>query len=145
MQTAKKQAAEVLRRLPDDVSMKDIQYHLYVQEKIRKGRKSIAVGRSLNSVHARERLSRWLEKQDGALLGAEEIGVGKGRLGDVPGAFRDQRSQTPRTSVNWFCLWLQQTGCSGKSARKRWVQEVATSAEAWSFKHVLRITLPDFA
>jgi hypothetical protein len=62
MQTAKEQAAEVLRRLPDDVSMEDIQYHLYVQEKIRKGQESIAAGQSLNSAQARMRLGKWLEK-----------------------------------------------------------------------------------
>jgi hypothetical protein len=62
MQSAKEQAVEVLRRLPDDVSMEDIQYHLYVQEKIRKGQESIAAGRSLDAGQAKERLGRWLEK-----------------------------------------------------------------------------------
>jgi hypothetical protein len=62
MQTAKEQAAEVLRKLPDDVSMEDIQYHLYVQEKIHKGQESIAAGRSLDNAQARMRLGRWLEK-----------------------------------------------------------------------------------
>jgi hypothetical protein len=62
MQTAKEQAAEVLRALPDDVSMEDIQYHLYVQEKIRKAQESIAAGRSLDSGRARMRLGRWLEQ-----------------------------------------------------------------------------------
>jgi hypothetical protein len=62
MQTAKERAAEVLRALPDDVSMEDIQYHLYVQEKIRKGQESIAAGRSFDIAEAKERLGRWLEK-----------------------------------------------------------------------------------
>jgi hypothetical protein len=61
-QTAKEQAAEVLRRLPDDVSMEDIQYHLYVQDKIRKAQESLAAGRSFDSAQAKMRLGKWLEK-----------------------------------------------------------------------------------
>ena len=40
------QAEEVLRRLPDDATLEDIQYHLYVLEKIRKGQNDIAEGHS---------------------------------------------------------------------------------------------------
>jgi len=61
MQTAKQQAEEVLRRLPDDATLEDIQYHLYVLEKIRKGQNDIAEGRSYTHSQAKERLSRWLD------------------------------------------------------------------------------------
>jgi predicted transcriptional regulator len=41
--------------------LEDIQYHLYVLEKIRKGQNDIAEGRSYTHSQAKERLSRWLE------------------------------------------------------------------------------------
>jgi predicted transcriptional regulator len=59
-QTPKQEAAEVLRNLPDDSSLEDIQYHLYVLEKIRKGREDIATGRACTQEEAKQRLDRWL-------------------------------------------------------------------------------------
>jgi len=60
MQTAKQQAESVLRRLPDDSTLKDIQYHLDVLEKIGEGRKDIEDGRSFAADEAKERLATWL-------------------------------------------------------------------------------------
>ena len=37
MQIAKQQVASMLQKLPDDCSLEDIQYHLYVIEKIKNG------------------------------------------------------------------------------------------------------------
>jgi hypothetical protein len=37
MTSAKEQAESLLSKLPDDCSLKDIQYHLYVLEKVRHG------------------------------------------------------------------------------------------------------------
>lgn len=59
-QTPMQEAAEVLRNLPEDSSLKDIQYHHYVLEKIRKGREDIAGGRAYTHEDAKQRLSRWL-------------------------------------------------------------------------------------
>jgi hypothetical protein len=56
MQTAKQQAESVLRHLPDNCTLEDIQYHLYVSEKIGKGRKDIEDGRSFTADEAKERL-----------------------------------------------------------------------------------------
>ncbi|WP_295457244.1 hypothetical protein [uncultured Thiodictyon sp.] len=56
-QTAKQQAETVLRQLPDNCALEDIQYHLYVLEKIRKGRKDIEEGRSFTADEAKERLA----------------------------------------------------------------------------------------
>ncbi len=61
MQTAKQQAEAVLRYLPDDCTLEDIQYHLYVLEKIRKGRTDVAEGRCFTHTEAKERLGKWLE------------------------------------------------------------------------------------
>ncbi|MBV8052766.1 MAG: hypothetical protein JOZ80_16385, partial [Acidobacteriaceae bacterium] len=37
MSTAKQDVAQLLNKLPDDCSVEDIQYHLYVLEKVRQG------------------------------------------------------------------------------------------------------------
>ena len=37
MNTAKTEVESLLRKLPDDCTLEDIQYHLYVLEKIRHG------------------------------------------------------------------------------------------------------------
>ena len=47
--------------LPDDSTVEDIQYHLYVLEKIRRGRDDIKNGRSLTQAQAKERLQKWLK------------------------------------------------------------------------------------
>ena len=39
MQTAKKEINKLLRRLPEDCSMEDIQYQIYVLQKIERGLK----------------------------------------------------------------------------------------------------------
>ena len=41
-------------------TLEDIQYHLYVLEKIRRGRADIEAGRSYTTEQARERLAKWL-------------------------------------------------------------------------------------
>jgi hypothetical protein len=37
MSTAKNEVQQLLNKLPDDCSLEDIQYHLYVVEKVRNG------------------------------------------------------------------------------------------------------------
>lgn len=59
--TAKEEVTQLLSQLPDDATLEDIQYHLYVLEKIRRGREDIAAGRGLSTEQARERLGRWLQ------------------------------------------------------------------------------------
>lgn len=59
--TAKQEVEQMLHHLPDDSTLDDIQYHLYVLEKIRRGRTDIAAGRRFTQEEARQRLSRWLQ------------------------------------------------------------------------------------
>lgn len=61
LQTVKRQTEAVLRYLPDDCSLEDIQYHLYVLEKIRKGRQDVAKGCCFTHEEAKERLGKWRE------------------------------------------------------------------------------------
>ncbi len=60
--TAKEDVEKLLDHLPDDSTLEDIQYHLYVLEKVRRGRADVAAGRLHSSEEARERLSRWLQR-----------------------------------------------------------------------------------
>lgn len=57
--TAKQDVEHLLQQLPDDATLEDIQYHVYVLEKVRQGRADIAAGRCCTAEEARERLSRW--------------------------------------------------------------------------------------
>jgi hypothetical protein len=59
--TPKQEAERVLRHLPDDSTLEDIQYHLYVLEKIRRGRADVAAGRSYASDEIRTQLAQWLK------------------------------------------------------------------------------------
>lgn len=60
MRTAKEKVRKMLEQLPDDVSFEDIQYHIYVREKIERGLKDIQEGRVLSQEDVEERMSKWL-------------------------------------------------------------------------------------
>jgi len=60
--TAKEQATAMLSKLPENSSLEDIQYHLYVIEKAQNGFAQIDSGMSLSHVQAKERLGKWLTK-----------------------------------------------------------------------------------
>ncbi len=62
MNTAKEQVRKMLDQLPDDASFEDIQYHIYVREKIEHGLKDIQEGRVLTQEEVEERMSKWLGK-----------------------------------------------------------------------------------
>ena len=62
MQTAKREVAALLDRLPEDCSLEDIQYHLYVLEKIRRGLTSVEKGETLTQEEVERRLDKWLLK-----------------------------------------------------------------------------------
>ena len=62
MSTAKDEVQKMLKQIPDDSSFEDIQYHIYVQEKIEHGLKDIEEGRILDQEEIERRMSKWLEK-----------------------------------------------------------------------------------
>ena len=57
--TAKDDVQSLLRNLPDDCFLEDIQYHLYVLEKIRRGLVE-AENRSISQNDVEARLNKWL-------------------------------------------------------------------------------------
>jgi hypothetical protein len=60
MSTAKQDVAQLLNKLPDDCSVEDIQYHLYVLEKVRRGLDDAKVNGTLSQEEVEKRLSKWL-------------------------------------------------------------------------------------
>jgi len=60
MATAKEEVRKLLDALPDDSSFEDIQYHIYVREKIASGRRAIEEGRVFTREQVERRLSKWL-------------------------------------------------------------------------------------
>ena len=62
MKTAKDEIRELIDNLPDDASLTDIQYHLYVRQKVQKGIEAAERGRTLTHEEVVRRMSRWLEK-----------------------------------------------------------------------------------
>jgi hypothetical protein len=56
----KAEVAELLNSLPDTASYEDIQYHLYVIEKIRRGAERAESEGALSHEDAKKRLGRWL-------------------------------------------------------------------------------------
>jgi len=60
MVRAKEEVAALLRKLPDDCSVEDIQYHLYVMEKVRHGLDRATAEGSISQSEAEARLAKWL-------------------------------------------------------------------------------------
>jgi len=62
MQIAKQQVASMLQKLPEDCSLEDIQYHLYVIEKIKNGVARAEVERAVPQQDAEQRLAKWIRE-----------------------------------------------------------------------------------
>jgi predicted transcriptional regulator len=62
METAKEQVQHILETLPEDVSLEDIQYHIYVRQAIQRGIDDVEGGRVVSHAEVQGRLSKWLTK-----------------------------------------------------------------------------------
>lgn len=62
MDTAKDQVQQILEMLPEDASLEDIQYHIYVRQKIQQGLDDEEAGRVVSHAEVRQRLTKWLTK-----------------------------------------------------------------------------------
>ncbi|MGH9842623.1 MAG: hypothetical protein ACREEM_28095 [Blastocatellia bacterium] len=60
MATAKQEVEAMLGELPDDCSLEDIQYHLYVLEKIQRGLERANTEGTVTQTEAEERLGKWI-------------------------------------------------------------------------------------
>lgn len=62
MQTAKQEVSELLARLPENCSLEDIQYHLYVLQKIENGLEDSRAGNVHTQENVEKMMAKWLEK-----------------------------------------------------------------------------------
>ena len=62
MNTAKDEIKALLDKLPDDCTMEDVQYHIYVVEKIQKGIERAKSEGSFTQQEAGQKLSKWTSK-----------------------------------------------------------------------------------
>ena len=60
MPTAKEEVRDLLEKIPDDSTFEDIQYHIYLREKIRKALDDVEAGRVLTQDEAEARMDKWL-------------------------------------------------------------------------------------
>jgi predicted transcriptional regulator len=62
MSTAKDVVRKMLDEIPDDASLEDIQYHIYVREKIERGLRDVKAGKVLSQDEVEKRMAKWLGK-----------------------------------------------------------------------------------
>ncbi|CAN5432643.1 hypothetical protein BH10ACI3_BH10ACI3_23440 [soil metagenome] len=60
MSAVKDEVTSLIARLPEDASIEDVQYHLYVVEKVRNGLDAARTEGTLTQEQAEERLGKWL-------------------------------------------------------------------------------------
>jgi hypothetical protein len=59
MSAAKQEVEALLKKLPDECTLEDIQYHLYVIEKIQRGIEAADKQGTVSQADAEQRLSKW--------------------------------------------------------------------------------------
>ena len=62
MQTAKDEVRELLEKLPNNCSLEDVQYHLYILEKIKRGLQVAEDQGTFTQEQAEQSLNKWLIK-----------------------------------------------------------------------------------
>lgn len=62
MQTAKQEISNLINSLPDDTTLEDVQYHLYVLQKIKNGLADAEAGRVYTQKEMEERMAKWIKK-----------------------------------------------------------------------------------
>lgn len=62
MGVAKNEVEALLKKLPDDCTLEDVQYHLYVLEKIHRGEERAEKEGTLTQDEVEKRLDKWISK-----------------------------------------------------------------------------------
>ncbi len=62
MGSPKDEVRRLLDTIPDEASYEDIQYHIYVREKIERGLRDLEEGRVLSQEEVERRMSKWTER-----------------------------------------------------------------------------------
>ena len=59
MNTMKQEALKIIKKMPDSVTIEDIMYHLYVLEKVRKGRVAVEQNETITIEKLKKELQKW--------------------------------------------------------------------------------------
>lgn len=62
METAKEEVRRILDLLPDDATLEDVQYRIYVRQAIAAGLRDVDEGRVVSQEEVERRMARWTEK-----------------------------------------------------------------------------------
>lgn len=62
MTPAKEAVKRILQQLPDDTTLEDIQYHIYIRQKVDHALEDVASGRTLTDKEFDARMAKWLEQ-----------------------------------------------------------------------------------
>ena len=62
MKIVKEELLELLEQLPEDLSLENIRYHIYVRQKIQNGLDAAREGKVVPLQEVERRMARWLEK-----------------------------------------------------------------------------------
>jgi predicted transcriptional regulator len=60
MATVKEEARRMIESLPDDATWEDVQYSIYVRERIERGRREASDGKILDEDEVERRMKPWL-------------------------------------------------------------------------------------
>ena len=60
MLTAKQEVMELLKDLPDTSTLEEIQYHLYVRQKVQRGIQDVEEGRIYTQEEVEKRMAKWV-------------------------------------------------------------------------------------
>lgn len=60
--TAKENLKQLIKTLPDESSFEDIQYHLFIVEKLSRAREQIKSGKTHTQSEVEKRLKKWIIK-----------------------------------------------------------------------------------
>lgn len=62
MTTVKEDVRQILDSLPDDTTYEDVQYHLFVRQRIQRGLDELNSGRTVTQQEVEQRMQKWLDK-----------------------------------------------------------------------------------
>ncbi len=62
MASPKKAVLDLVKSLPDEATLEDIQYQLYLRQKLERSAQAAAAGRTKSHAEVKKRLAKWLGK-----------------------------------------------------------------------------------
>jgi hypothetical protein len=61
VKSIKKEVISLIKELPEDVSLEEIMYHLYVKQKLLKAKEDIAQGKTYSHEEVKKMAKKWLQ------------------------------------------------------------------------------------